>query len=466
MAQEQLANPCPATKHIRRDGFTFQWKAILLFLLLQSLCGPMAVATQTVKNTLPSPEIPPYRNYSYPQENVQMIFDCTTFSDNSVTFIFNVATDLEQDQWHATIRTVYPNNTMLNSTLLWMDSNKRVQNIIRLSNGNILLLYISNVDVDPTHLSAAILTPHGKVIKNPMVFNIWDFHFDTGELEKTYTPRSAICAASVSTDGFLCSGMSSSDFYSKPVWAYFDNDGNMHPSGLQSLPSSFDSYIIKDVSWCTSGHVEPTIDGGFLLTWSFDSPTENATLPGSMYGAIFSTLTYPGTPILSVSPFIIYEAISYNDTTLVRTCAALQFGGGFSCIMMSSSQLLSTDWYLQVQFLSSGTILNVEMFSISGDVLDIVSLYYGGVLVSAILPESNDLGFRTSFILYDENLKASKVFMIPSLPGGTFPMCATSNNTVFTNSYNLTLFLESMMTIPSGWSYMSFDVPRFLEDGM
>ncbi|RUS22494.1 hypothetical protein BC937DRAFT_88754 [Endogone sp. FLAS-F59071] len=140
MAQEQLANPCPATKHIRRDRFTFQWRATLLFLLLQSLCGPMAVATQTVKNTLPSPQIPPHRNCSYPQENILTIFNCATFSDNSVTFIFNVATGLEQNQWHATIRTVYPNNTMLSSTLLWMDSNKEVQKIIRLSNGNILLL--------------------------------------------------------------------------------------------------------------------------------------------------------------------------------------------------------------------------------------------------------------------------------------------------------------------------------------
>ncbi|RUS22495.1 hypothetical protein BC937DRAFT_88755 [Endogone sp. FLAS-F59071] len=114
-------------------------------------------------------------------------------------------------------------------------------------------------------------------------------------------------------------------------------------------------------------------------TWSFLPPIENATLPGSIYGATFSTLTYPGTPILSISPFIIYEAISYDNAALVRTCAALQFGGGFSCIMMSSSQTLSINWYLQVQF-----ILNVEMFSISGDVLDIVSLHYGGSVVMLI----------------------------------------------------------------------------------
>ncbi|RUS21144.1 hypothetical protein BC937DRAFT_93509 [Endogone sp. FLAS-F59071] len=377
MAQKQLANHYPATNHIWRGGFTFQWRAILLlFLLLQGLCGSIAVTTPTGNNTLPSPQTPPYRSYSYPHGGEMGMDNCATFSDNSVTFVSTVASDLNEDQWYATIRTIYPNNTIINSTLLWMNSTMVVQNSIRLSNGNILLLYSYAYDRYSTRLFAGILTLNGTVVKNPITFHIWGFPWIN--LNGLFTPQNTMCASSVSTNGFLCSGLSGPDLNTTFVWAYYDNDGNMHLSGLQSLPSSFSSYI-TNTSRCTSSYVAPTNDGGFLLSWSFQSV--NGTLPGSLYSTIFATFINAGTSVFRMSPLLIYGATSLDGTASISSCTALQLGDGFSCIMSLASAQFPA--YFQVQFLSSGTILNIEMFSIFG-VVDFASLYYGGSVITLI----------------------------------------------------------------------------------
>ncbi|RUS26365.1 hypothetical protein BC938DRAFT_470867 [Jimgerdemannia flammicorona] len=429
---------CP----VMRNEYQFYTRAVVLFLLYLSFHASPVVAqngsNEEINITLPSS----LRRYSSPDLSVVSLFDCNTFGgDNSVTFAAHMHGATGYSNWNFTMRTVYPDGTTVVAPLPWL-ANYSVLTTGRLSDGNVLLTYYNSVIGDQNML-VAVVKPNGQVIRDMIALNMTPFWSDTGELQMTYTHRSSVCAASSGTGGgFLCNGVSVETGI--PSWAQFDNQGGLLPPGIQTLSSTLKSYPLTNTTFWNTGHVAPTIDGGFLLVWGITSFDPNKYLPGLLYNVVYASFTKPGKAELSLAPFILYETTAYYQNGVIKVCAALQFGGGYSCIMSVNST------FYQIKFLSSGGVSDVDTLPIRGDAsFDLSPLYYGGSI------------YPVEMILYDGNLNNSSVFGLPDLSPGIYPMCVAKNNTVYLNYFNITKSFQSQST---GWDYVSFDLPRFLQD--
>ncbi|KAF0467437.1 hypothetical protein F8M41_026000 [Gigaspora margarita] len=188
-----------------------------------------------------------------------------------------------------------------------------------------------------------------------------------------------------------------------------------------------------------------TLDNGYALIYT--NRTLKTSAANFSYTGIYAIMLYYNSSITSQS-LVLYQSINQDITFSNLYCFIDFVNIGYSCIAYADTTAASSttstldSFYMRIRFLSSGTVMSLDIFSPSNNeyFLDIEPLPLGGYAV--INNASNTLN------LYDEDAKLFSYNFSLKHISGAFDVL--QNNTA----------LVAQNEMPTSWNILLIDLPK------
>ncbi|CAG8814565.1 24036_t:CDS:2, partial [Gigaspora margarita] len=234
-------------------------------------------------------------------------------------------------------------------------------------------------------------------------------------------------------------------------WSQYEYNGSGKFSLLQNdtIPIAKDVFSYEAIAFAT-------LDGGYALIYantSIKDWSSNNTL-GPDYTGIYAIILYYNQSITTYQSLVLYQSIKQDIIFSNLYCSTDFVSIGYSCIAYAVTNELSTtstsdNCYVRTRFISSGTVLSLDLLSPSnnGSFTSIRTLPLGGY---AAINNASNINFTLNLYNEDANLSSYNFPLKPITVNSKDAFDVLQNNTV----------LVAQNETTTSWNILLIDLPK------